>query len=366
MPPSLRRFRSARQARLPLLGPVTAAAPAETNGRRRITGDLRTPRICRSEIEDTVIDTKPLARNAALRTDALRELIRLHHRVLYRTARAILRDDAEAEDAVQEACLQAYRALGTFRGESKLSTWLVRITANEALMRRRSRARAATTTPMDGDAELDEQASVAAGPERRAEHGEMRRLLKERIGELPDEFRAVFMLRAIEELTVGETAAALAIPEATVRTRYFRARRLLQESMACDIHKRSSLDTPVLITTQDRARLIRLKPHAALLREIDRATVISLEAALGGGVVTMNTQVLYTDETTGAQQLINMVFPHEAGGCACCVSVLAPVGTALIGLSANQAIEWDFPDGSHRRLRVEQVIHANCPLNVAI
>jgi RNA polymerase sigma-70 factor (ECF subfamily) len=297
--------------------------------------------------------------------EALLELVRLHHRALYRTARAILRDDAEAEDAVQEACLQAYKAIGTFRGESQLSTWLMRITANEALMRRRSRVRAATAAPMDRDAEPDDQAGAEAGPERRAEHGELRHLLKERIGELPEEFRGVFVLRAIEELTVGETAAALGIPEATVRTRYFRARRLLQESMACDIHRRSSLDTPVLITTQDRARLIRLRPHAALLREIDRATVISREEALGGGVVTMNTQVLYTDETSCAQQLINVVFPQEAGGCACCVSILAPVGTALIGLSANQAIEWDFPDGSHRRLRVERVIHEDCPLNAA-
>ncbi len=298
--------------------------------------------------------------------DALREFIRLHHRRLYRTARAILRDDAEAEDAVQEACLQAYRALGTFRGEAQLSTWLVRITANEALMRRRSRVRAATHTPMDRDAQPDDQASAQAGPESHAEHGEIRLLLEARIGALPEEFRGVFMLRAVEELTVEETAAALGIPEATVRTRYFRARRLLRESMAGDVHRRSSLDTPVLITAQDRARLMRLKPNAALLREIDRASVISLEAALGGGVVTMNTQVLYRDETSGAQHRMNMVFPQEAGGCACCVSVLSPVGTALIGLSAHQAIEWDFPDGSHRRLRVEQVIPENCPLNVPI
>lgn len=68
---------------------------------------------------------------------ALGFLMRRHNRTMYRTARAILGDDAEAEDAVQEACLRAYQRLGTFRGESKLSTWLVRITANEALMRRR-------------------------------------------------------------------------------------------------------------------------------------------------------------------------------------------------------------------------------------
>lgn len=316
-------------------------------------------------IEDAAIDAKPVANAVTRPLAALLEFVRLHHRTLYRTARAILRDDAEAEDAVQEACLQAYRAIGTFRGVSQLSTWLVRITANAALMRRRKRVRAAATVSMDGDAAPDDQAGAEAGPERRAEHGELRHVLEERIGGLPEEFRVVFMLRAVEELTVDEIAVALGIPEATVRTRYFRARRLLRRSMARDIHKRSSLDTPVLITTEDRARLMRLKPHAALLREIERAALISREGALAGGVVTMNTQVLYTEESSGAQRQINVVFPQEAGGCACCVSILAPLGTALIGLSANQTIEWDFPGGSRRRLRVEQVIHANCPLNAA-
>ena len=309
---------------------------------------------------------KPSAGTAAPPVEALRELIRTRQRTLHRTARAILHDDAEAEDAVQQACLQAYRSLDTFRGESQLSTWLVRITANQALMRRRSRARAATAIPVDGDALPDDQAYGAAGPENHAEHAEMRRVLEQRIAALPREFRAVFMLRAIEELSVGETAAALAIPEATVRTRYLRARRLLRESVARDIDRRSGADTPVLITLQDRARLMRLRPHAALLREIDRATVVSADAARDTGVVTMNTQVLYTDETQCARRLVNVVFPEQAGGCACCVSILAPLGTALIGLSPKQAIEWDFPDGSHRRLRVEQVILGNCPQNAAV
>src|SRR5688500_9591056 len=80
---------------------------------------------------------------------ALEALMRRHNRILYRTARAILRDDAEAEDAVQEAYLKAYRALDSFRGESKLSTWLVRIVANEALMRRRRNVRVAEVVPME-------------------------------------------------------------------------------------------------------------------------------------------------------------------------------------------------------------------------
>lgn len=163
---------------------------------------------------------------------ALETLMRLHNRTLYRTARAILRDDAEAEDAVQEAYLQAYRSLGTFRGESKLSTWLVRITANEALMRRRRNAKAAMAAT---NVEPDRLMCDEAGPESDAQRGQMRRLLEARVDALPDPFRAVFVLRAVEELSVEETAAALGIPDATVRSRYFRARRLLREWMAGDI-----------------------------------------------------------------------------------------------------------------------------------
>jgi RNA polymerase sigma-70 factor (ECF subfamily) len=287
--------------------------------------------------------------------------MRSHHRTLYRTARAILRDDAEAEDAVQEACLQAFRALGTFRGESKLSTWLVRITANEALMRRRRNAQAAARM----DVEPDDLGSGEPGPERTAEGGEMRKLLEARVGALPEEYRAVFVLRAVEELSVEETAAALGIPEVTVRTRYFRGRKLLRRTMAGDVDRPSCLDTPLLITEGDRASLVQLKPHAALLREIDRATVVPPKVAIQADVVTMNTQVFYTDENTGAREHLNLVYPRDAGGCACCVSILAPVGTALLGLSAGQAIEWEFCDGARRRLRVDQVIRQDCPMNAA-
>ena len=159
--------------------------------------------------------------------------MRRHNRVLYRTARAILRDDAEAEDAVQEAYLRAYRALGTFRGESRLSTWLVRIVANEALMRRRRTARSAEVVPLEPGEET--QMPESAGPEVEALRAQMRQLLEARIDRLPDGYRAVFVLRALEELSVEETAAALEIPEATVRTRHFRARSLLREALARDI-----------------------------------------------------------------------------------------------------------------------------------
>src|SRR5687767_7512560 len=169
---------------------------------------------------------------------ALETLIRLHNGTLYRTARAILRDDAEAEDAVQDAYLQAYRALGSFRGESKLSTWLVRIAANEALMRRRRNASRAAVVQMDGTTHAEEtHISDLPGPENEAERSEQRRLPEARIDALPDGYRAVFVLRAVEELTVEETAAVLAIPEATVRTRYFRARGLLRAAIADEVHQ---------------------------------------------------------------------------------------------------------------------------------
>ncbi len=306
-------------------------------------------------------DTELVAKTLAGDTRALTTLMRLHHRTLYRTARAILRDDAEAEDAVQEAYLQAFRALASFRGDSKLSTWLVRIAANEALMRLRRNAKAAARS----NVEPDELVSREAGPERSAQGSELRNLLEAHIGALPEGYRAVFLMRAIEELSVEETAAALGIPEATVRTRYFRARNLLRKAMAGDAEQRSSLDSPLLITEEDRARLVRLKPHAALLREIDRARVVPLDVAILADVITMNTQVFYTDETTGAQRHLNLVYPQEAGGCACCVSILAPIGTALLGLAKGQTIEWDYPDGAHHRLHVDEVIHHDCPINVA-
>jgi RNA polymerase sigma-70 factor (ECF subfamily) len=172
---------------------------------------------------------------------ALEPLMRRHNRMLYRTARAILGDEAEAEDAVQEAYLRAYRALSGFRGDAKLSTWLVRIVANEALMRRRRRPRTAAVVPLDRAAAPSEEwntiMSDGPGPDQDAARAEMRTIIEARIDALPDNYRAVFVLRALEEMTVEETAAVLEIPEATVRTRLFRARALLREALAQEVDR---------------------------------------------------------------------------------------------------------------------------------
>ena len=169
---------------------------------------------------------------------AIELLVRRNNRVLFRTARAILRDDAEAEDVVQETYLKAFRALATFRGESSFSTWLTRIAANQALMRLRSEKRAGKVIPIDhqnGASLMETVEDEAAGPERAAMGAEMRGLLERRIDELPDLYRAVFVMRAVEEMSVEETGAALGLPEATVRTRFFRARALLRGALEHEI-----------------------------------------------------------------------------------------------------------------------------------
>jgi regulator of nucleoside diphosphate kinase len=111
----------------------------------------------------------------------------------------------------------------------------------------------------------------------------------------------------------------------------------------------------IIVTETNYVQLNRLGPHAGLRRELERAIVVSPEA-VPPDVVTMNSSVLYTDETAGVRRLVTIVYPLDAHGNDGRISVLAPVGTALLGLSVGQAIEWQFPDGSRRRLRVENVV----------
>ncbi len=184
-----------------------------------------------------------IARQIALGDrEAFELLMRRYNQTLYRTARSILKDDAEAEDAVQEAYMLAYRAMGAFRGDAKLSTWLIRIVVNEAIGRSRKRSRRAEIIQLSGEPEHDaDEAEVNMNeaapeqPEHAAMRAQTRRLLEGKIDALPDAFRTVFVLRALEELTVEETAATLGIAAATVRTRYFRAKGLLREALAREI-----------------------------------------------------------------------------------------------------------------------------------
>ena len=182
-------------------------------------------------------DTELAARAARGEQAAFEAIMRRHNRLLFRTARSILKNDADAEDALQDAYLRAWRALDSFRADAKLSTWLVRIVANEALGRLRRHQ--ATLIPLDvamNATEPEIQASLTDTPDKRPEQfamrAQMRQLLEARIDLLPEVFRTVFMLRAVEEMSVEEVSEALGIPEATVRTRFFRARGLLREGLA--------------------------------------------------------------------------------------------------------------------------------------
>ena len=172
---------------------------------------------------------------------AFEALMRRFNARLFRVARAILRDDADAEDALQDAYIEAYRHMGDFRGASALGTWLTRIVANSALMRLRSQRRHRIVVPIGERRETGEPLEVdvadekTESPSNAALRAELRRVLERRIDALPLAFRTVFILREVQELSVQETAESLAIPAATVRSRLFRARALLRESLAEDM-----------------------------------------------------------------------------------------------------------------------------------
>jgi RNA polymerase sigma-70 factor (ECF subfamily) len=186
-------------------------------------------------------DTTLAARITAADQSAFELLMRRHNGRLFRVARSILKDDADAEDALQDAYLDAYRNMARFRGDSQLGTWLVRIVVNRALMRLRRTRKDPVVVPMGArtggrDASPGDYPDVRSeSPATAAVRGEVRRLLERRIDELPVTFRTVFVLREVEELSVEEVSACLEIPAATVRTRLFRARALLRESLAREL-----------------------------------------------------------------------------------------------------------------------------------
>ena len=195
-----------------------------------------------SSIPYPIPDADLVSATAAGDHQAFEALMRRHNGRLFRAARAILRNDAEAEDAVQDAYLDAYRHMREFRGDAQVGTWLVRIAVNHALMRLRKQKRDNIVVPFQPGESEETSAIVDHIPDERTEspttttlRGEIRQLLERRIDELPIAFRTVFVLREVEEMSVEETADALGIPSATVRTRLFRARALLRQALARDV-----------------------------------------------------------------------------------------------------------------------------------
>jgi RNA polymerase sigma-70 factor (ECF subfamily) len=163
-------------------------------------------------------------------------LMRRHNQKLYRAVRAILRDESEVEDVVQEAYFSAYRHLAEFEGRARFSTWLVRIAVNAALDRRRRRARVVALDPTMEDHLAVEDGLSGGGtdgwdPERQSARRELAHLLECAIDALPEPFRVVYMLRDVEGMSTQETAESLELELNTVKTRLHRARSMLRDQL---------------------------------------------------------------------------------------------------------------------------------------
>ena len=189
-----------------------------------------------TEISESRDEAQIIASILAGNTHEFHELIRPHERSVYAMALSLLRNEADAEEAAQEAFLKAFRNLHRFRGESKFSTWLISITLNEA----RSRIRSGKTMKMESlDEPPEEQAHVSPAllrdwreiPSEALERKEVRLMLQQAITDLPLIYREVFLLRDVEELSVNESAETLGITVASVKVRLHRARIMLQKKL---------------------------------------------------------------------------------------------------------------------------------------
>jgi RNA polymerase sigma-70 factor (ECF subfamily) len=166
---------------------------------------------------------------------AFGEIMRRNNQRLFRAARGVTGTDWEAEEVVQDAYVSAFRALGTFREEAALATWLTRIVINEARNRVRGRRETLPLSDLDdntmGEIIQFPGLVIDLDPERQAALGEIRTLLEGAIDALPSAFREVFILRHVEGLSTEETARVLSIGEETVKTRLHRARTRLQHAL---------------------------------------------------------------------------------------------------------------------------------------
>jgi RNA polymerase sigma-70 factor, ECF subfamily len=168
--------------------------------------------------------------------DLFHELIRPYERTVFLTAVSVLRDSTEAEDAAQEAMIKAYRALASFRGDAKFSTWLTTITLNEARSRLRKSARVRVESLDDTGQDEDFTPFLVADwreiPSETLEREELAQQIQNAIEELPPSYREVFLLRDKEEMSIEEIAQALDVTANLVKVRLFRARMMLQKQLA--------------------------------------------------------------------------------------------------------------------------------------
>jgi RNA polymerase sigma-70 factor (ECF subfamily) len=220
---------------------------------------------------DTLGDTELVALACRKGEGAFRVIMQRHNRCLYRIARAVMRNDSEAEDVVQEAYVRAFTNLAEFRGDSSLATWLSRIVLNEALGRIRRDRPAADMTRLESRSPSQAEiipfplASPQLDPERTMAQRQIQFMLERAIDDLPDDFRFVLIARVIEEMSIEETAALFGLRPETVKTRLHRARKLLRDALEKKIG-------PVLTDAFpfDGARCARMTD--AVLQRIARST----------------------------------------------------------------------------------------------
>ncbi len=187
---------------------------------------------------DPEVESKLIARVCAGESEAFYELVRPYERSIYFSAFSILNNQADAEETAQEVVLKAFRNLASFRGESKFSTWIIQIAINEARLRRRKDRRALYESideqrdTEDGDYIPRDFADWREIPSESLQRKELREALKRALASLAPKYREVFILRDINQLNIQETAKALGITEANVKTRLLRARLQMRDALA--------------------------------------------------------------------------------------------------------------------------------------
>jgi RNA polymerase sigma-70 factor (ECF subfamily) len=200
---------------------------------------------------------------------ALFEIImRRYNQRLYRVARSILRDDAEAEDVMQDAYVRAFQHLGQFAGRAKFSTWLTRIAVHEALARVQRRGRFEELNEQTYGGAMNAPASSTPGPEQQASDHELLALLQGAVLALPPSYRSVLMLRDIEEMSTAETAEALELSEENVKVRLHRARALLRREVFARVGSQRGQAFPFMGTRCDRMVEVVMRRLGALQDEM--------------------------------------------------------------------------------------------------
>lgn len=184
----------------------------------------------------TLPDSEIVKRVRAGERSLFEVLMRRHNQRVYRAARAIVKDETEAEDVMQQAYINAFIHLGQFEERARFSTWLTRIAVNEALARRQKRRAAENVTQHDERGALMESIrSPQPDPERQAYAQELHKVLEDAVDALPDGYRAVFMLRDIEGMSTAETGEGLGLGEEAVKTRLHRARAMIRRAVTLRI-----------------------------------------------------------------------------------------------------------------------------------